>query len=120
MLSANVCVLGGVTIGAGEINRIVRRDSIELIARWKLCRFPEGLDPTTTDDPFAAFAFRDALFHLCQEIFERVNALEIQFHLALADSKNVTMRIGKTRSYSFAAKVNDARFVVPEFLRLSV
>src|SRR5207247_5315670 len=107
-------------IGAGEKKRVVGRDLVEISPRRKLRRFPEGLDPAAAGDPFAGLSFSDALFHLCQEIFERVGALEIQSHLALADSKNVTMRIRETWSDGFAGKIDDACFVAPEFLRISV
>ena len=61
---------GSVAIGAREINRIVRRDFVELRARRKLRRFPESLDPATPGDPFVRLGLRGALFYFGEKIFK--------------------------------------------------
>src|SRR6266404_8341242 len=108
------------TIGAREKNRIVLRDFVELRARRKLRWFPKCFDPAAARDPFATFGLRNALLNPGEKIFERVRPFEIQFHLALADSENMAMRIGETRHDRFAAKIDDARFVTAKFSRLFV
>src|SRR5204862_5886337 len=71
----------GMSIGASEKNRIIRRDFVEIGASRKLRRIPERLDPTAAGYPFSAFGFGDALFYFREKIFERVRSFEIQGQL---------------------------------------
>ncbi len=81
-------------ISACEKNRIIRRDLVEVLSRWKLGWFPKRFDPPPARDPFALFGLRNSLFNFRQKILKRVCPFEIQPHLALANSENVAMRIG--------------------------
>src|SRR3977135_1281903 len=95
-------------VSASQEDRIVRRELVEVLPGRELRRFPESLDPTAASDPFVALGFCDSRFHLRQKIFERVRAFQVQRQLALADSEDVTMRIGQARHQRFAAKINGA------------
>src|SRR6266699_5974559 len=95
------------TIGAREINGIIRRNLVEVLARRELRRFPECLDPAAAGDPFAAFGLYDALSHFGEKISERVRAFEIEIHLALADSEDVAMRIGQAGHDRLAMKIDN-------------
>jgi hypothetical protein len=81
-------------------------------------RFPKSLDPTAAGDPLAGLSFSDTLFNLSEEILERICALEIQSHLALADSENVAMRIRQTGHHCFAGKIDN--FFGSKFFRLVI
>src|SRR5437588_8745788 len=103
------------TIGAGEENRIVRCDFVEISAGWKLGRLPERFNPAAAGDPFVALRLHDALLDLRKKVFAGIRPLEIQCHLALTDSENVAMRIGETGHNGFACEINNMRFIGPEF-----
>src|ERR1043166_6733246 len=103
------------TICPGEIDRVVRRDFVKLRAGGKCWWCPKRLDPAAPYDPFAGRGLRDALFYLAQKIGARVCAFEIQMHLALADPKNMAMRIGQPGHDGFAAKIDNARLRAAEF-----
>ena len=109
-----------VTIGPGQKNRIVRRDFVEISAGWKLGRLPERFNPAAAGYPFVALCLPDALLNLREKIFAGIRPLEIQSHLALADFKNVTMRISETGRNGFARQINDARFVASELFGVRI
>ena len=109
---------GGVTVGAGEIERIIRRDFVELFARRKLRRFPKCFDPAAAGNPFAALGIGYPLLYFGEKLVKRVCPFEIQIHLALADSENVAMRVGQTGYDGFAGKIDDTGGV--KFLRVVV
>src|SRR4029078_7652616 len=89
-------------------------------AGWKLGRLPERFNPAAAGYPFVAFCLRDALLDLREKIFAGIRSLEIQSHLALADFKNVTMRISETGRNSLARQINDARFFASEFFGIGI
>src|SRR6266404_8828585 len=105
-------------IGAREINRVIRRDFVEILSARKLRRLPESFDPAAARDPFTAFGLYDALSHFGDKIFERVRAFEIQTHLAFADSEDVAMRIGQAGHDRLAMKIDNLCGV--KFLRVVV
>ena len=105
-------------IGAGEKNRVARRNFIQIGACRELRRFPEGLDPAAAGDPFAGCGGGHAFLHFGEKIFERVRAFEIQTHLAFADFEDVAMRIGQAGHDRLAMKIDNLCSV--KFLRLIV
>src|SRR5947208_2197718 len=100
--------------------RIVRRDFVEISAGWKLGRLPERFNPAAAGYPFVARCLHDALLDLREKIFAGFRPLEIQGHLALADSKNMTVRISEPGRNSLARQINDARFVASEFFGIGI
>ena len=96
------------TIGAREINWVVGRDLVELRSRRKLRRLPESLYPAPACDPFSALGLRGALFHFREKIFPRVRALEIQSRLAIANFKDVAMRISEAGHECVTMKIDNA------------
>ena len=96
-------------IRACEKYRIVWRDLVEILARWKLRRFPKCFDPTASSDPFAGARFVDALLHPGQKIFKRIYPFQIQSHFALADPENVAMRISEAGHDRATAKIDNLR-----------
>jgi hypothetical protein len=85
-----------------------------------LGRLPERFNPAAAGYPFVALCLRDVLLDLREKIFAGIRPLEIQSHLALADFKNVAMRISETGGNSFARQINDARFVASEFFGIGI
>src|SRR6478672_13855163 len=98
----------------------MRSDLVGISAGWKLGRLPERFNPAAAGYPFVAFCLRDALLDPGEKIFAGIRPLEIQSHLALADFKNVTMRISETGGNSFARQINDARFVASELFGVRI
>src|SRR4030095_8364436 len=102
---------GGVAIRAREKYRIVWRDLVKVLARWKLRRLPKRFDPTASSDPFAGARFVDALFHLRQKVFKRMCTFQAQSHFALADTEDVAMRISKAGHERSTVKIDNLRCV---------
>jgi len=115
----------GMTVGAREKYRIVRRNFIQVTPGRESRRFPKKKKKKKKKKKVSIQprpvihlprpVLRDALFHFLEKIFARVRALEIQSHFPLANSEDVTMRIGQSRHHGFAAKVDNARFLAREF-----
>ena len=108
------------TVHACEKDRIIRRDFIQILPRWKLRRFPKRFDPAATGDPFPALGSGNALLHFGEKILTCVRAFEVEIHLASANPEDVAMRIGQAGYNSFSGKIDNVRFVVGEFLRVCV
>src|SRR5439155_15456595 len=98
--------------------RIVRRDLVEVLAHWKMRRFPKRFDPTASSDPFAGDRFVDALLYPRQKIFKRTCAFEGQSHFALANPENVAMRISESVHDHAAVKIDNLRSV--KFFRVFI
>src|SRR5437870_9339949 len=96
-------------IRARKKYRIVWRDLVEVLTRWKLRRFPKRFDPAASNDPFARARFVDALFHPGQKVFKRIDAFHIELHFALADPEDVAMRISEAGHDRATVKIDDPR-----------
>src|SRR5215475_6390206 len=96
-------------ICAGKKNTIVRRDLVEVLACWKLWRFPKCFDPSSSSDPFSSGRFTDALLHSAQKIFKRRCPFQVHSHFAFPNPKNVTMGIRKAGHHRLTAKVDRFR-----------
>ena len=75
-----------VAIGAGEPNRVVRRNPVQIVASRKNRRRPRSFNPSAAGDPLVWLRLIDARFHLRQKILQTGCAFEIQFNLAGADT----------------------------------
>ena len=96
-------------IRACEKYRIVWSDLVEVLARWKLRRFPKRFDPAASSDPFAWARFVDALFHPGQKVFKRIDTFHIESHFALADPEDVAMRISEAGHDRATVKIDNPR-----------
>src|SRR5687767_13062425 len=108
------------TVGADQINRIVRSNLIELPARREYRRLPVRIDPPPTGHPRGGFGLPHALLHAREEVVDRLRALEIQRYLALTNTQQVTVRIGQPRHNRLAAKIDHARRATGELLRIVI
>jgi hypothetical protein len=89
--------------------RIVWRNLVEILTRWKLRRSPKRFDPTASNDPFAWARFVDALFHPGQEVFKRIYTFHIELHFALANPEDVAMRISEAGHDRATVKIDNPR-----------
>ena len=64
-----------VAISAGQVDRIIRSDFVEIRSRRERLRLPESFDPSASRNPLAGLGLVDAGFDFGQKIFEGWSSL---------------------------------------------
>src|SRR5207237_1219672 len=103
-------------VGAGEKNRVARRNFIQIGTGRELRRFPESLDPAAAGDPFPALGSRDALIFYRDGLGVRltlVNGVNVPVDQNKIDIHSTPLRFAQGRFFAHAhlnGKAAEARY----------